>query len=120
MDQKNDVKKCSFDGLCPVDVTMEVIGGKWKLKILYHLKSGVKRFGELKRQISGITQKMLTQQLRELESDKVIERKVYAEVPPKVEYTLTKLGQSLSPVVHEMAKWGKEKTKQIEKIRSEN
>ncbi len=85
---------------------MDVIGGKWKILILWHLKDGVKRFGELKRQIPWITQKMLTQQLRELEADKIISRKVYAQVPPKVEYSLTELGENLKPIFDYMCNWG--------------
>lgn len=93
---------------CEKELTLAVIGGKWKLIILWHLGlEGTKRFSELKRLIPHITQKMLTNQLRELEEDKLIERKVYAEVPPRVEYTLTDHGQSLMPVLHAMYNWGK-------------
>ena len=92
---------------CPVDVTLEVIGGRWKTVILYHLSQGTKRFSELRRCISGITQKMLTQQLRQMAEDGIIHREVYAQVPPKVEYSLTPLGESLKPVVDAMCKWGR-------------
>ncbi|MBC8043326.1 MAG: helix-turn-helix transcriptional regulator [Rhizobacter sp.] len=92
--------------LCPVEITMHVLGGKWKPVILFHLKEKVRRFGELKRIIPGVTQKMLTQQLRELERDGVVSRKVYAEVPPKVEYALTKFGETLGPILKLMCKWG--------------
>lgn len=93
---------------CEKELTLAVIGGKWKLIILWHLGlEGTKRFSELKRLIPHITQKMLTNQLRETEEDKLIERKVYAEVPPRVEYTLTDHGQSLMPVLHAMYNWGK-------------
>ena len=85
---------------------MEIIGGKWKPIILYYLKDGLKRFGELQRLIPHITKKMLTQQLRELERDEIIERKVYHQVPPKVEYSLSEYGKSLKPVLELMATWG--------------
>ena len=100
---------------CPVNTTLSVIDGKWKILILWNLKSSTKRFGELKRGIQGVTQKMLTQQLRELEQDGLISRKVYAEVPPKVEYSLTKYGESLNPVLEMMCKWGIEHRRQVEK-----
>jgi len=90
----------------PIDVTLELIGGKWKVAIIYHLSSGTKRFSELKRLVDGITQKMLTMQLRELEKDGLVNRKVYAEVPPKVEYSLTERGNSLIPVLSPMCLWG--------------
>lgn len=91
---------------CPIDVTIKTIGGKWKPIILHHLLAGTKRFGELRKLIPDITQKMLTQQLRELESDALISRKVYPEVPPKVEYKLTDYGVTLKQVLTELSKWG--------------
>ncbi len=91
---------------CPVETALNVIGGKWKVLILWHLKDHIKRFGELKRLMQGITQKMLTQQLRELEHDNIIHRKVYAQVPPKVEYSLTEYGKTLRPILSAMCKWG--------------
>jgi len=91
---------------CPAAVTLGVIGGRWKMLILYHLFQGVKRFSELQHAIDGISQKVLTQQLRELERDGVIHREVFPQVPPKVEYSLTLLGQSLKPVIDELCKWG--------------
>ncbi len=94
--------------LCPVQATLSVIGGKWKPIILWQMERGVLRFGELKRAIPNITQKMLTQQLRELEADEVIWRKVYAEVPPKVEYGISDYGKSLRPILDQMAYWGME------------
>ncbi len=92
---------------CPVKATMEIIGGKWKPIVLYYLKDGVKRFGELQRLIPHATKKMLTQQLRELENDGIINRKVFEQVPPKVEYSLTGYGKTLSPILELMANWGK-------------
>lgn len=92
--------------ICPVDVTLATIGGKWKPLIVYYLLSGTKRFGELRRLIPGATQQMLTTQLRELEQAEVLHRQVYAQVPPKVEYSLTELGRTLEPVLFQMAAWG--------------
>lgn len=92
--------------ICPVDVTLSIINGKWKLLIIKELFSGKKRFSELQRAIAGITQKMLTKQLRELEHDYFINRKVYPQVPPKVEYSLTSVGESLKDVLDVMHKWG--------------
>jgi DNA-binding HxlR family transcriptional regulator len=86
---------------------LELIGGKWKGVILYHLMERTYRFGELKRVMPGVTQRMLTKQLRELESDGIIHREVYAEVPPKVEYSLTDIGESLRDVMMMMRDWGK-------------
>lgn len=99
---------------CPVETTLLLIGDKWKVLILRDLIEGTKRFGELKKSIGSISQKMLTQQLREMEEDGLVERKVYAEVPPKVEYSLTEDGISLKPILDSMLKWGemyKEKIK---------
>jgi len=91
---------------CPVKLTTDVIGGKWKPLILFYLERGTKRFGELGKLIPGMTKKMLTQHLRDLERDEIIRRKVYAVVPPKVEYSLTKHGESLKPILKLMSAWG--------------
>lgn len=91
---------------CAVEVTLSVIGGVWKPVILFHLLSGKKRFMELTRLIPNATQRMLTLQLRELEEDGAIVRHVYPQVPPKVEYALTPLGQSLAPVLISLREWG--------------
>ena len=98
---------------CPVEAMVEVIGGKWKGVILYHLLDGTKRFNELKRLKPNITQRLLTLQLRELEADGIIHREVYREVPPKVEYSLTELGESLRPVILLMMEWA---THNMEKV----
>ncbi|WP_088115834.1 winged helix-turn-helix transcriptional regulator, partial [Bacillus toyonensis] len=98
---------------CPVEAMVEVIGGKWKGVILYHLLDGTKRFNELKRLKPNITQRMLTLQLRELEADGIIHREVYREVPPKVEYSLTDLGESLRPMILLMMEWA---THNMEKV----
>ena len=103
-------EKIVFDEYtCPITATMKVLGGKWKpilINAIYFTAPA--RFGELKRSVNGITQSMLTQQLRELEEDGIISRKIYAEIPPRVEYTLTEFGLTLSPILQSMAKWGKE------------
>jgi DNA-binding HxlR family transcriptional regulator len=91
---------------CPVEATLSVIGGKWKVVILWRLVSGTKRFNELQRSISPITRKMLTEQLRDLEKDNLIVRTVYPEVPPKVEYSLSDYGRTFIPVMQAMAQWG--------------
>jgi len=92
---------------CPVEVTLSVIGGKWKPLILWHLyKGGVRRFLELQRNIPGITRKMLTQHLRELERDGVVARKIFNEMPLRVEYSLTKYGRTLRPLMRVLSNWG--------------
>jgi DNA-binding HxlR family transcriptional regulator len=92
---------------CPVEVTLSVIGGKWKPLILWHLyKGGVRRFLELQRIIPGITRKMLTQHLRELERDGIVARKIFNEMPLRVEYSLTKYGRTLRPLMYVLADWG--------------
>ena len=92
---------------CSVEATLSVIGGRWKPVIIFQLlHHGVLRFGELKKQIGGITERMLTNQLRELEADQIVARKVYAEVPPRVEYSLTDYGRTLEPIMISMRDWG--------------
>ena len=91
---------------CPVETTLMLIGDKWKVLILRDLMDGTKRFGELRKSLSGVSQKVLTAQLRDMESSGLVNRKVYAEVPPKVEYSLTALGDSLRPVIDVLRTWG--------------
>jgi DNA-binding HxlR family transcriptional regulator len=93
---------------CPIEGAMDIIGGKWKPSILYRLADGTKRFGELQRLLKTITQRTLTQQLRDLERDGMISRHVYPEVPPRVEYSLTDRGRSLEPVLALLFDWGVE------------
>jgi len=92
---------------CPVEATLDVIGGKWKALILFWLRDQVCRFGELRRKIPHISERMLTQQLRELEQSGIVHRKVYPVVPPRVEYSLTPYGRTLRPITDLMCKWGK-------------
>lgn len=91
---------------CPVETTLTLISDKWKVLILRDLLTGTKRFGELKKSLYGVSQKVLTSQLRQMEASGLLTRKVYAEVPPRVEYTLTELGYSLQPVLEVMRDWG--------------
>ncbi|MEI3347663.1 MAG: helix-turn-helix domain-containing protein [Dysosmobacter sp.] len=91
---------------CPVETTLMLIGDKWKVLILRDLMPGTKRFGELKKSVGSVSQKVLTAQLRDLEEKGLVSRKVYAEVPPRVEYSLTELGKSLSPILDAMREWG--------------
>lgn len=91
---------------CAVETTLDIIGGRWKVLILHELLQGVRRFNELHRALNGVTQKMLTQQLRELEEAGIVHREVYPQVPPKVEYSLTALGRTLEPILDAMHNWG--------------
>lgn len=101
------------DDVCPVEYTLKAIGGKWKLLILFYLMTTpVMRYGELKRAISGITHKMLSQQLKELEGNGIVERKEYQQIPPKVEYSLSEKGVSILPIIGMMYDWGKDNMKQ--------
>ncbi len=91
---------------CAVEAALDAIGSKWKGVILFHLLDGTKRFNELRRLIPSVTQRMITAQLRELEHDRIISRKIYPEVPPKVEYSLTPFGLELKPLLYSLREWG--------------
>ena len=97
---------------CPVETTLTLIGDKWKVLILRDLMPGTKRFGELKKSVGNVSQKVLTAQLRAMEESGLVNRKVYAEVPPRVEYSLTELGKSLKPILDSMWAWGEDYKKQ--------
>lgn len=99
---------------CPVETTLTLIGDKWKVLILRDLMPGTKRFGELRRSVGHVSQKVLTAQLRAMEESGLVSRRVYAEVPPRVEYSLTALGRSLQPILDSMVVWGTEYKKQYE------
>ena len=101
------VRKRNYDcsSVCPVEATLDVIGGRWKGVILYHLLGKTRRFGELRRLLPAASQRMLTLQLRELEADGVVHREVFLQVPPKVEYSLTPLGDALCPALDELLQW---------------
>ena len=103
MSEKKSVKELPA---CPVETTLTLIGDKWKVLILRDLLPGTKRFGELKKSIGSVSQKVLTAQLRDMEESGLVNRQVYAEVPPRVEYSLTELGQSLKPILDSMWNWG--------------
>ena len=96
---------------CPIEMLMDMIGGKYKPVILYYLMEGTKRFGELRRCVPEVSQRMLTQHLRELERDQLVFREVYREVPPRVEYSLTERGRTLQPLLLQMDSWAKEYTR---------
>lgn len=93
---------------CPVEVSMNLLSGKWKCLMLWHLNDGTTRYNELEKVVAGVSQKMLTQQLKELEKDGLISRTVYPEIPPRVEYSLTKLGKSAFPILQMMHSWAVE------------
>jgi DNA-binding HxlR family transcriptional regulator len=99
---------------CPVEATLDVIGGKWKALILFWLRDEVCRFGELRRKIPGVSERMLTQQLRELEAHGIVRREVYPVVPPRVEYSLTPYGRTLRPITDLMCKWGQNHVKRLQ------
>lgn len=113
---KTKASICRFG--CPVEAALEALGGKWKGLILFHLRDEAKRFNELKRLIPGVTQRMLTKQLRELEADKIVHREVFQEIPPKVEYSLTKFGLTLTPILIALHDWGIEYLEEMTAIRN--
>lgn len=100
---------------CPVETALDVLAGKWKILILWYLRSEKKRFNELQKLLPRTTQKMLIQKLRELEEDGIVHREVYPVVPPKVEYSLTKYGESLKPILKQMYLWGEIHKEKFEK-----
>lgn len=102
----NQLNKKTVLAACPVTYTLGKIGSRWKPLLLYHLGSGTKRYNELRKALPGISEKMLIQQLRELEQDKLVKRKVMPVVPPHVEYSLTELGKEMGPILKAMAQWG--------------
>jgi DNA-binding HxlR family transcriptional regulator len=102
---------------CPIAGSINIFGGKWKPEILYYINLGPRRFNELRRLIPEVTQRMLTQQLRELERDGIINRKQYMEIPPKVVYSMTDLGNSLIPIFNQLEKWGDLSMSKVEKSR---
>lgn len=110
----HDVYDCNAG--CPVEATLALIGGKWKGVILYHLLSDIIRFNELRRLMPDVTQRMLTKQLRELEADGLILRKVYPVVPPRVEYSMADYGLTLAPIITALQKWG---TEHLERVAEE-
>lgn len=108
MNEKTLTTAKTWHERCPMGATLEVIGGRWKGLILYHLLEKEKRFGELRRLVPEASQRMLTLQLRELEADGVIHREVFKQIPPKVEYSLTEFGRSLEPTLRTMSDWGRQ------------
>lgn len=106
MKTKKSRRKSNYHYGCPVEAALDIIGNKWKGIILYHLMSGTKRFNEIRKLIPSVTQRVLTLQLRELEADGVVLRKIYPVVPPKVEYSLTTAGKSLKPIIIALRDWG--------------
>lgn len=103
----NMAKSKTVSKECPMNLAVNILSGKWRLSILWHLSSGTIRFNKLQKMLTGITQKTLTLELRELEKDGIIYRKVYPEIPPKVEYGLTEFGESIKPILNLMCEWGK-------------
>lgn len=98
---------------CPVTLCMSMIGGKWKPILIYLIRKGANRFGILHRGIEGITKQMLTKQLRELEADGILSRKIFPEIPPRVEYSFTPFGESLFPVIDAMSAWGLDRMQEL-------
>ena len=105
---------------CPVNNALTILGGKWKINIIFQLSTKTTRFGELRRSLGNITQQMLSKQLREMERDKLIIRKVYDVVPPKVEYSLAELGKSSLPILNSLHHWAKSKKRTIDKVIKNN
>ncbi|ROR25854.1 HxlR family transcriptional regulator [Mobilisporobacter senegalensis] len=102
-----EINQKDLTEICPAKYTLDILGGKWKILILWHLlNDGVKRYGEIKRVLPGITHKMLSNQLKELEADGIIHREEYHQIPPKVEYSLTERGMTLKNILNEISKWG--------------
>jgi DNA-binding HxlR family transcriptional regulator len=114
--QEETMEQCTD----PITNSLKLIGGKWKISIIYNLRKGPTRFGELKRILAPITQQMMTKQLREMERDRLIKRNVYEVVPPKVEYSLTEFGSSLGPVLDSWCKWGNENQRVMQAIFEEH
>lgn len=106
--------------ICPVMTTIAMVSDKWKVLILYHLRDGKKRFNELRRALQGVTQRVLTHQLRALEADGLIIRTIYAEVPPRVEYELTELGRTLIPVLDKLEEWARQNSDKLMATRTLN
>jgi DNA-binding HxlR family transcriptional regulator len=109
LEKVNSLEDLAAYGLtkCPVTLTSLIIGGKWKPVIIYNVSRGINRFGEMQRAMPGISKKMLTQELRDLERNGILNRKIYAEIPPRVEYSLTEQGKATLPVLQSMVDWGK-------------
>ena len=107
-------------GLCPYVTALEIINGRWKMLIIKYINEGITHFGQLKRKLPGITQSMLTNQLRSLEKDGIITRTVYSEVPPHVEYSLTEIGRQLEPIIREIGLWGKDYLTDHPEVYSQN
>src|SRR6266481_7569817 len=102
--------------LSPIDATLEIIGGKYKVAILYYIRESVLRFGELHRLMPLATKRVLTKQLRELERDGMINRKIFRQVPPRVDYSLTKAGKSIIPILEDLCEWGKRRMRKQRKV----
>jgi len=103
---------------CPTEAALAIVGGKWKGIILHHLSHDTKRFNELRRLIPEVTQRMMTKQLRELEAHQIIHRKIYRQIPPKVEYSLTDFGLTLTPILKALEEWGSEYIEKISELRA--
>ena len=111
-------KRKLYDGPCPIKRVLPVFGAKWKPSILFHLEAeGILRFNELRRRVSGVTQRMLTHQLRELERDGLVDRQHFPEIPPRVEYSLTKLGKTIGPLGKAIDQWGQKYMQKVHKAR---